>query len=74
MVRLKPRRGDGCPDFTLAFHNAVISNPTFYSVIHTASPHYVRNKRDDPPFRGKRASTSVAQAMSDEFSPDWFYW
>lgn len=59
MVRVKLQGGDRCPDFTLAFHKAAISNLPFYSIIHTTSPYYVRPKREDPPVRSKRASRLV---------------
>lgn len=66
LVRVKSQRGDCCPDLASAFNNAVISNPPFETVIHTANSHsYFHDKES----RGREALSLFAQAMSDEFKP-----
>lgn len=77
MVRAKNQQGDRCPDSGTAFDVAVVSDPPFEIVIHTASPfHYnVTDVKKDLLDPGKGASTPIAQAMSDEFSRyryDWY--
>lgn len=74
LVSVNALHGESCPDFALAFHEAVISEPPFEAVIHTASPHHVRHTAGEERNRGNGASTPAAQAMSDEFSLNWFYW
>lgn len=61
MVRVKAQWGDRCPDFATAFHEAVISDPPFETVIHTAHLHYARRTNVLEPRRCKGASTSVVR-------------
>lgn len=78
MVRVKAQRGDHCPDFALDLQQSVISNPPFEVVIHIANPRRFKRTEDAPVDRdrGKRVSAPVTQAISDVFSPGWywFYW
>lgn len=74
--RCESTMGRRCPDFALAFDEAVISDPPFEAVIHTASPYHfnvIDTKKDllDP---GRGAATPVTQAMSNEFSCGRYYW
>lgn len=52
-----------CPDFALAFDEAVISEPPFEAVIHTASPYHfnVTDTKKDLLDPGGEAPTPAAQ-------------
>lgn len=76
MVSVITQRGSRYPDFALAFDEAVISDPPFEAVIHTASPFHfsVTDTKKELLDPGKGTSTPAVPAVSDEFSRDWYYW